>query len=137
MDPKTQSIPTGSRLAIRWMTLMFYTITLWCCPASITFHFQHLVSDFKIFYRTARMTVAVTIVRLLPRGPSQRVAKGVSILFGLMALGICLQKVAACTPQQARISRCTSIKNYKVYTAILELVSECKKLSYPSWRQRN
>jgi len=41
-------------------------------------------------------------------------------------MAIMLQKVVACTNKQGRAELCASVRNYKAYTAILELVSESR-----------
>ncbi|KAF9554771.1 hypothetical protein CPC08DRAFT_696300, partial [Agrocybe pediades] len=88
--------------ASRWLTLIFYSLTLW----------------------SARLTVAITIVRILPVGPVRRIAKGSSILFGAFAMTMIFQKLIACTQGKGSVSNCTTVSKYTLYTGIMELISD-------------
>ncbi|KAF9554779.1 hypothetical protein CPC08DRAFT_766457 [Agrocybe pediades] len=87
----------------RWLILVSYAVTLW----------------------TARLTVAVTIVRLLQQGRGRRVAKGVSFLFVFFLVGIILQKIAVCIPKPGGGGQwCSTPKVYGLSTGITELITD-------------
>ncbi|KAF8972580.1 hypothetical protein BDZ97DRAFT_842218 [Flammula alnicola] len=84
--------------ATRWVTLLTFTTSLW----------------------TARLTVAVTIVRLLPDGPMRKTSKYVSIIFGMFWMTLAIQKVFFCGKRWRDVPFCSIPR----YTAILELVTD-------------
>ncbi|KAF4623579.1 hypothetical protein D9613_001518 [Agrocybe pediades] len=89
-------------LAANWITLLCYNSTLWA----------------------ARMTVAVTIVRLIPRGIVRRVARGVSVIFALFWTSIIVQNLVACTRKGGPgFPWCTIVPQYALYTGVQELVT--------------
>ncbi|KAF9551712.1 hypothetical protein CPC08DRAFT_621439, partial [Agrocybe pediades] len=90
--------PAYLTFALRWLTLICYTIALWA----------------------ARMTVAVTIVRLHPRGSARRHAATASIIFSAFAIAMIIQKIVICSQKQGNSPRCIVIPRY---TGILELVT--------------
>ncbi|KAF9554778.1 hypothetical protein CPC08DRAFT_782936 [Agrocybe pediades] len=88
--------------ARRWLILLSYAIALW----------------------SARLTVAVTIVRFLQQGRARRVAKGVSFLFVFFLVGIMLQKIAVCIPKRGGGGWCGGLKTYGLSTGITELITD-------------
>jgi hypothetical protein len=69
----------------------------------------------------ARLSLAVTIVRLVPLGRGRRVAKGAAVLFALMWGGLLVQKLLVC---QTRFGT-TSLSNCALptQTGVFELCS--------------
>ncbi|KDR75520.1 hypothetical protein GALMADRAFT_247965 [Galerina marginata CBS 339.88] len=93
-----QPTPKALQYASRWLTLQGYTIGIW----------------------SARLTVAVTIVRLLPQGPTRRMAKVAAMIFGVFEMVMVLQKIFFCGKKWGFLPRC----EIPTYTGIIELVTD-------------
>lgn len=72
----------------------------------------------------SRMSIAVAIVRLVPPGHGQCMAKGAAVLFSLIWCGLLTEKLYTCQNQPAtsRIFRCL----LPIRAGILEICSMCK-----------
>ncbi|KAF9447930.1 hypothetical protein P691DRAFT_730571 [Macrolepiota fuliginosa MF-IS2] len=95
---------TNMTSSIRWATVITFSSTLW----------------------GARLCIAVTIVRLVPPGRGRLVAKGVSILFGMIWAALIIQKCFLCGGYNLNIATCGVPRT----TGILEL---CTDLVADAW----
>jgi len=91
-------VPNAVRYASTWLLLEGYTIALW----------------------SARLTVAVTIVRLLPQGTPRRMAKLAATIFGVFGMVMVLQKTFFCGKKSGFLPKCGTIPRY---TGIIELIT--------------
>jgi len=72
-----------------------------------------------MFQRAARLTVAVTIIRLFPKSVARRSAIAASVFFLFFMLTMVVQKAIGCGPSRGSGS-CIKYK----YPGYMELISE-------------
>lgn len=97
LDWNTVRIPLVLQQFSRITTLISYTCVLWYGSASVI---NHPSNDFAI--RGSRISVAVTIVRLVNRGTFRRLAKAASIVFVLVCICLIIQKFFMCRDRSAK-----------------------------------
>ncbi|KAF8997581.1 hypothetical protein BDQ17DRAFT_1181377, partial [Cyathus striatus] len=69
----------------------------------------------------SRLSVAVTIVRIIATGKSLLISKMVAVVFGLMGIGILVQKVAFCSPP-SDVYRCLDKAIVTGYTDLASML---------------
>ncbi|KAJ8487219.1 hypothetical protein ONZ45_g14421 [Pleurotus djamor] len=106
--------PIESRVGIFWLSLLFFPLTLW----------------------TARISIGVSLVRVLPPGNIMRkVAFFMNILFGFMCMGILVQRIYSCARTDAwhnsATVQCTFPSGAGVNNLVTDVVADVILIAVP------
>jgi len=125
LGARMKPISLSTRSFLRLGTLIFYTTTLWYDLTQSYITEVYIANCYRqTIYRAARMSVAVTIVRLLNPGHFRAVARMAALILGAFWLSLVVQKIFICGGDWHNVPACPIPR----VTGYLELGSESHKI---------